>query len=326
MFRMKTQNHAFVAQIAYEAFAACTSIVVEGKDGHPLHIRTMDWEMPQLQPLTVEIDYVQRGQVLFRATTWAGYIGVLTGVRPGAFSVSVNYRRTEMMNEQPLKAFAKNLQRGLARHWPVSFLVRAALERCGSYRTACETLQQAGLIAPTYLTVCGVSPGEGCILSRDREGSIDGSCVEAQLSDGATPLVQTNIDCWRCAPSAAASGGHEWQDICQSRRRRAFALKALATDSGSRRGRGAGAGLAAPGTPKTHSMEDLWLLMSMAPTLAHDTVYTDAMEPKTGELVTRVEVTAAQKQAARRRYGAVRVSRSEVGGGGGGGASGATRQ
>ena len=30
-------------QIAYEAFAACTSIVVEGMDGHPLHIRTMDW-------------------------------------------------------------------------------------------------------------------------------------------------------------------------------------------------------------------------------------------------------------------------------------------
>ena len=33
----------FESPAAYEAFAACTSIVVEGKDGDPLHIRTMDW-------------------------------------------------------------------------------------------------------------------------------------------------------------------------------------------------------------------------------------------------------------------------------------------
>ena len=29
-------------------------------------------------------------------------------------------------------------------------------------------------------------------------------------------------------------------------------------------------------------MEDLWLLMSLSPTLAHDTVYTVAMQPSTG--------------------------------------------
>jgi len=59
-------------------------------------------------------------------------------------------------------------------------------------------------------------------------------------------------------------------------------------------------------------MEDLWLLMSLPPTLAHDTVYTVAMVPATGELCTRVEVTAAQRRAARRRYGAVRVTRGEA--------------
>ena len=72
-------------------------------------------------------------------------------------------------------------------------------------------------------------------------------------------------------------------------------------------------------------MEDLWLLMSLPPTLAHDTVYTVAMVPATGELCTRVEVTAAQRRAARRRYGAVRVSRGDAGLGAGGG-GGATRQ
>ena len=32
-------------QLAYEAFAACTSIVANGDVGHPLHIRTMDWSV-----------------------------------------------------------------------------------------------------------------------------------------------------------------------------------------------------------------------------------------------------------------------------------------
>ena len=263
--------------------------------------------MPELMPLTIEVDFVRGGQVVFSATTWAGYIGILTGVRPGGFSVSVNYRRSEVANEQPLKAFAKNLQRGLACHWPISFLVRAALDSCGAYEEAVTMLQTEGLIAPTYLTICGVKTREGCVLSRDREGCTGGSCVAGRL--GSKPLVQANMDCWRSDRSAAGTDD-DWQDICESRRRRAFALKALDDGSGGE----------VPGK----AMQDLWLLMSLKPTLAHDTVYTVAMIPATGELVTRVKVTEGQKRAARRRYGKIRVTRKEMGTLAGGG--GATRQ
>jgi hypothetical protein len=73
-------------QIAYEIFAACTSIVVnmEQPDGHvcPFHIRTMDWEMDMLDALTIEVDFVRRGATVFTATTWAGYVGVLVSGRP----------------------------------------------------------------------------------------------------------------------------------------------------------------------------------------------------------------------------------------------------
>jgi len=101
-----------ILQIAYEAFAACTSIVTnmnnrpdsdarEQKQKNndeevlePFHIRTMDWDMPALAALTIEVDFVHsNGALDFKATTWPGYVGVLTGMRPGAFSVSVNYRR-----------------------------------------------------------------------------------------------------------------------------------------------------------------------------------------------------------------------------------------
>lgn len=70
-------------QIAYEVFAACTSIVVnmEQPDGRvcPYHIRTMDWEMNMLEALTIEVDFVRHGATVFTATTWAGYVGVLVG-------------------------------------------------------------------------------------------------------------------------------------------------------------------------------------------------------------------------------------------------------
>lgn len=54
--------------------------------------RTMDWESDFLTRMTVELDFQLGGKTVALATTWAGFVGVLTGMRPGAFSVSVNFR------------------------------------------------------------------------------------------------------------------------------------------------------------------------------------------------------------------------------------------
>ncbi len=59
-------------QFAYEAAACCTSIVVPDSDNNNHHIRTMDWGMDHLGPLTVEIEFVRGGQTVFIATTFAG--------------------------------------------------------------------------------------------------------------------------------------------------------------------------------------------------------------------------------------------------------------
>jgi hypothetical protein len=266
-------------QIAYEAFAACTSIVVDGPDGHPLHIRTMDWEMPELQPLTIEVDFIKGGVLVHRATTWAGYVGVLTGVRVQGFSVSVNYRRSLEGKEdclvqccwrvvvvvvivvvlllciadcvticcsigtpgaqEGIKGILHNLKRGMAGHWPVSFLVREVLETEDNYHDAVKALQQSELMAPVYLTIAGVSPGEGCVLTRDREaavvdggsgttggitGGTNGGGVTEQLGNGTTVVVQTNMDIPLCDMDDTDD---DWQDICASRVRRRFAKAAL---------------------------------------------------------------------------------------------------
>ena len=182
-------------QIAYELFAACTSIVAQS-DTYPVHIRTMDWSMEALKPLTCEVEMVRRGRVVCVATTWAGYVGILTGLRPGAFSVSVNYRCTakeEMVKEILLQNL---LMRGLLRrHWPVSFLLRQVLESCSSFSKAVAALEHTQLMAPVYFTVCGAAPGQGLVLARDRSG---GSCKSTCL---AQPMYRPPV-----RPASSGSG------------------------------------------------------------------------------------------------------------------------
>jgi len=55
--------------------------------------------------------------------------------------------------------------------------------------------------------------------------------------------------------------------------------------------------------PGKTTTEDLWALLSIEPCLAHDTVYTVAMQPSTGYYVTRVKVTEYQEDLANLMFG-----------------------
>lgn len=58
-----------------------------------LHFRTLDWSGAKLRRIIIELDFVafEGGPVVARTLTYFGYVGVLTGVRPG-LSVSLNRR------------------------------------------------------------------------------------------------------------------------------------------------------------------------------------------------------------------------------------------
>lgn len=57
------------------------------------HFRTLDWGGAKLRRIIIELDFVASdgGPVVARTLTYFGYVGVLTGVRPG-LSVSLNRR------------------------------------------------------------------------------------------------------------------------------------------------------------------------------------------------------------------------------------------
>jgi hypothetical protein len=187
-------------QIAYEAFAACTSILVNMKDtqqngnSYPFHIRTMDWEMPALQRLTIEVDFVRQGVPIFRATTWPGYVGVLTGMRFNSFSVSVNYRRSQEGHRDMLGGLLTNMLEGLkGNSWPISFLVREVLDQHTYFEQAAGALQSSTLMASTYIIIGGMVEDEGFVITRGRSGNE--RWPQVTLAHG--PCVQANMDFFR---------------------------------------------------------------------------------------------------------------------------------
>ncbi|RMZ89823.1 hypothetical protein DV736_g2957, partial [Chaetothyriales sp. CBS 134916] len=88
--------------VVLDILMGCTSGAVRSaaaKDASPapmLHFRTLDWGMDPLRAIVVQLNFVrsqseQPDTVLARSITYAGFVGVLTGVRSG-LSLSLNFR------------------------------------------------------------------------------------------------------------------------------------------------------------------------------------------------------------------------------------------
>lgn len=177
-------NKIIIMQLCYECFSACTSIIIDDKDklSHPLHIRTMDWDDTFLRPLTINVKFVKNGNLLFEGTTWVGYVGILTGVRPNVGSVSINYRRTKDGN------IWHNIWNTLRFNYPVGYLVRECLTICPDYKLLKHNLEQTIIIAPCYIVLTGTISGSGLIIVRDRKK------YDSYPINNKKYICQTNID------------------------------------------------------------------------------------------------------------------------------------
>lgn len=137
-------------QLCYEYNSMCTSVGTR-VNGKNIHYRTMDWELDFLKDITIELEYIKDGQSIALATTWLGYIGVLTGVSNQHFSISVNFR---LSGDRTFTKFMTNVWNVLSLKWPIGYLVRDIFETNCSYEEALVLLRKTILISPTYFTVC----------------------------------------------------------------------------------------------------------------------------------------------------------------------------
>ncbi|XP_076819003.1 N-acylethanolamine-hydrolyzing acid amidase-like [Clavelina lepadiformis] len=167
---------------------ACTSIVALDKMGRIIHGRNLDYLIgKKLKPLTMQVDYQKNGKTLFMATTYLGYIGVITGTKNGAFSVSGDQRNTGNIFENFLSA--------LNGSWPTFMLQRMVLEDAKDYQEAVALLSRTPTIAPVYFIVGGAKPGEGAIIVRDQA-----HLRNITLMDNRWYILETNYDPWNAPP------------------------------------------------------------------------------------------------------------------------------
>jgi len=179
--------------MGYDTIAGCSSGVLEGGSLHgcPIHIRSMDWDMDVLRNLTIQATFVKGGNEVFKATTWVGFSGILTGINIGEnpFSISINYREK---NTSRINNLISTFYNG----WPIGFLIRNILENCENYEEAVDLLMSSPLLAPVYMIVAGPNVGEGLVITRDRHKVDDvldiEKCVETTKS-----VIQTNLEHWK---------------------------------------------------------------------------------------------------------------------------------
>ena len=246
-------SQLILMQLCYEVCACCTSVIVD-KDDRTYHYRTMDWAMEELKDMTIEVCFTRSGIELYRATCWAGYVGVLTGVRKGLASVSLNYRRTSE------GTFMNNLNAMIGGSWPAGFLIRHALETSKDFKSFSSYLSNSKLISPCYIIINGSRPGTGRILVRDRDSLKE----RIRLSDTVKHIAQTNIDYDRLTDYTAPN-------ILMSRER-------LVTVDDSIRNR----------LNEVTDMESLIRIFDRHPIINHETIYISIMDCSTGRIVNRV--------------------------------------
>jgi hypothetical protein len=180
----------------YELFAYCTSIVAHDRNGEIVHGRNMDYPLFEyMKDLTYTADFYVNGKMIFRADMFAGYAGVFTGMKPGKFAISINERYVGSTF-----GLFRNLYRWVFGTYSPATLLKHTLEVAESYQEAKDMLINIPVTAPVYLTISGVNPDEGAVITRDRSGAANVWLINHN-SPTDWAIYQTNHDHWiRPAP------------------------------------------------------------------------------------------------------------------------------
>jgi len=194
--------HGWLAlfNIGYEVSDACTSIVAQTNGGQIYQARNMDfWAgmgfTDTLKNITFIGNFQKGGKTVFYTTSFAGYVGALSGMRLNGYSLTINTRfYPQGLGDMFYEIIAAIMERNASL---VSFLSRKVLENISDYPSALQQLSNDELIADVYYTMAGVSAGQGAVISRNR---LNATNVWQLNAPSRWYEVQTNYDHWTNPP------------------------------------------------------------------------------------------------------------------------------
>ena len=175
---------------------ACTSIVAETMNGTIYHGRNLDYSFTNvLRNIVITAEFQSGGKTVYTGTTFVGYIGLLTGQRPHAYTITLDERDQGDWWMNALEALAAGT------HGIASFLIRDTLaDQSLDFDAAIENLAYHPLIAPCYIIVGGCSAMQGAVITRNRIADLD--IWRLKSFEGEWFLVETNYDHWEPPPKS----------------------------------------------------------------------------------------------------------------------------
>jgi acid ceramidase len=202
----------FVYNIMYEVEGLCTSMVSQDTNGHIYHSRNLDfglfdgtdnktrtWSLTEkLRPLLVNLNFVRGGISIYNTTQYAGFVGLLTGVKKGGFSISVDTRFDGHLDEYLILWLLGKYDGSF-----LSWKMRDVMENVVSYSDALHDLTNYKPMGPGYIILGGAKAAEGAVIAL-KAGSTTPQTVRLlsdALKNNSFFVAQTNYD-WPSAPPA----------------------------------------------------------------------------------------------------------------------------
>jgi hypothetical protein len=121
-----------------------------------VHVRSLDWPLAGMGAAT-RLFRFRRGTREFISIGVPAQVGVLSGMLPHAYSVTINWA--------PPVAFP-------CFDFGPAFLLRHTLETRDSYDEAVRTLTETRLATSVFFTVCGTAPGQACVIERTQRQAV----------------------------------------------------------------------------------------------------------------------------------------------------------
>lgn len=187
--------------IAFNTFLdmmmGCTSGTAPlGQTGEILHFRSLDWEMEELRPLVIQVEFTRGESIVARAVTYAGYTGILTGVRRG-LSISLNYRAHHSNRPTSMRLHQALVLMGFRRS--ISSVLRDYLLSPAA-PLSLDALRSTLPGIPTSVCYLTFSDGKNSlILEKDLDTAVireplDGFIVTTNLDDAIHTLSEEEIE------------------------------------------------------------------------------------------------------------------------------------
>lgn len=150
-----SEDEVLMANLYYDVmkfYFGCTAFGVES-NGVVFHARNLDWwtEDNMLGKYSMIFNYRQNGEILFKTVGWPGFIGALSGTRPGFFSLTLN---AVLSKDKPEIAI------------PITFFLRDVLQQSNSFNHALELLEKTKIASDCLILLTGKTSQEMAVIER----------------------------------------------------------------------------------------------------------------------------------------------------------------